>query len=136
MNIGDLEITYDRCMAEGIIRKKEKVDIELAKSLLVSSKEEINAFREFKKSVKYYSILFRMKYEILRKLIAAYLLFERAKINNHQCMNAYLCVKHPELEMDWKILETLRIIRNEICYEGRSVDEQTWKKQNLEFEIY
>lgn len=134
--IKELDKIYDQCMADGIIRKKEEIDIELAKTLLDSAKKELELSKKIEKIAKYYSVFFKGKYDILRELITAYLLFDKVKIDNHQCVNAYLCTKHPELEVDWKILEILRIIRNGIYYEGKQIEESAWKTHKIQFEIY
>lgn len=126
--------TYTSCLEQGLIRKKDFVDNELAKSLLKSSEEDIEVSKELKE--KYPSFLFRNKYEVLRKLITAYLLFDKIKIDNHQCLNAYICEEHPELELSYEILETFRKIRNQINYEGRIIDIKTWKEQKIKFEVY
>ena len=42
----ELEEAYNQCIAEGIIRKKDEVDIEMAKSLLISAKEELESSKK------------------------------------------------------------------------------------------
>lgn len=129
-----LKETFESCLSEGIIRKKDFIDIELAKSLLKSAEEDLEVSKELKE--KYPSFLFRNKYEILRKLISAFLLFDKVKINNHQCLNAYVCNEHPELELNWELLEEFRILRNQISYEGREITLKTWKEYKLTFKLY
>jgi len=134
--IKGLEDVYQRCKSEGIIRKKEFVDVELAKSLMESVKEELKFYKESEKISKYLSINFKQKYDVLRQLISAFLLFDKIRVDNHQCINAYICTKHPELEIDWEILETLRILRNKICYEGKKIDSNSWKNHKIQFELH
>lgn len=136
MKIKKLEDSYKECVKEGLIRKKEDIDIELAKSLLDSSKKEINVYKDLEKKIKYYSIIFKSRYDILRKLISAFLLFDKVKISNHQCTNAYLCKEHPELDIEWEILEAFRVLRNKITYEGKQIDYETWKIHKPKFEVY
>ena len=90
----------------------------------------------YEKETDDFTFVFRDNYEILRSLIDAFLLFDRVKSDNHQCSNAYLCKEHPELELDWNTLESMRIIRNGINYEGKMVEAEKWKKFKLQFTIY
>src|SRR3989338_7692207 len=74
--------------------------------------------------------------DILRRLLDALLLFDKAKTGKHQCSNAYLCVNHNELEFDWETLETMRLLRNDVNYEGKRISEELWKSYKLKFEVY
>lgn len=138
--IEDLSSIYTKCKAEGIIKFKEEADIELIKSLLDSAKRaktRMNKDKDsYEKETKDFTFMFRDNYEILRTLIDALLLFDRVKSDNHQCSNAYLCQEHPELELDWNILETMRILRNGVNYEGKRVNAEKWNKFKLQFTIY
>jgi len=136
MKIKELQDVFNACLEDGIIRKKDHIDIELIKSLLDSAVKELECAKEIDKKVKYHFILFNNRYDILRKLISAFILFDKIKIENHQCINAYLCSRHPGLEIDWKILETIRIIRNKINYEGKKIDKSSWNLHKLQFDIY
>lgn len=64
------------------------------------------------------------------------MLFDKAKANNPQCSNAYLCTKHSELDIDWNIIETMRALRNAINYEGKTVDAEKWNKFKIQFKVY
>jgi hypothetical protein len=90
----------------------------------------------WEKESKNYAFILRENYEILRMLIDACLYFDRVSISNHQCSNAYLCKNHADLEFDWEILETMRILRNAVNYEGKRIDSEQWNKLKLQFEIY
>jgi hypothetical protein len=69
-------------------------------------------------------------------LIDACLYFDKVSISNHQCSNVYLCKNHADLEFDWEILETMRVLRNAVNYEGKRIDSEQWNKLKLQFEIY
>ncbi len=140
IKIEDLGETYEDCTDKNIIKEKDDVDIELIKSLMDSAgrakariKKDKIAYEE---ETKDWTFLFRDRYEILRTLIDAFLLFDKIKADNHQCSNAYLCTKHSELEFDWNILEAMRILRNGINYEGKAVDLDKWNKFKLQFAVY
>ncbi len=40
------------------------------------------------------------------------------------------------MEFDWEIMETMRILRNAVNYEGKRIDSEQWSKLKLQFEIY
>lgn len=138
--IEKLEDVYKACKSEGFIRPKEKIDIEIIKSLFETSCQGFERLENydflFEKRTNNFAFVFRDNYEILRMLIDAYLYFDKVDIGNHQCSNAYICMKHPELDFSWKTLETMRILRNAINYEGKKIDKKIWEMYKLRFEIY
>jgi hypothetical protein len=83
-----------------------------------------------------WTFVFRDYYESLRGMIEAYLLLEGIEADNHQCKNAYVCFKHPELELDWVFLETVRLKRNAINYRGQLLNYEDWKAFKLRFELH
>ncbi|MBU2589950.1 MAG: hypothetical protein KKA65_03430 [Nanoarchaeota archaeon] len=140
IDIDNLEKTYDKCIVNGLVREKATLDAELIKSLRKMAKAGLNFIKKESKSIKKNSLewtfVFRDYYEVLRSLIEAFLLFDRVNIENHQCNNAYLCLKHPELELNWEFLETVRLKRNAINYRGQFLDYNDWSKMKLEFELH
>src|SRR3989338_2733402 len=137
--IDDLERTYDLCLSTGKLKEKI-VDMELIKSLkIVAEKglEFINSkSKDIPKDSMDWTFVFRDYYESLRGLIEAYLLFEGIEADNHQCKNAYICFKHPELELYWEFLETIRLKRNAINYRGQLLKYDDWKSLKLKFELH
>ena len=83
-----------------------------------------------------WTFVFRDYYESLRGLIEAYLLFDGIEADSHQCKNAFICAKHPEIELDWEFLETIRLKRNAINYRGQLLKFEDWKKLKLNFELH
>ena len=139
ITIDNLGKTYKLCMSTGSIKEKNP-DIELIKSLkIVAEKglEFINSkSKDIPKDSTDWTFVFRDYYESLRGLIEAYLLFEGISADNHQCKNAYICFKHPELEFDWEFLETIRLKRNAINYRGQLLKYDDWKILKLKFELH
>jgi hypothetical protein len=137
--IADLEETYDSCIASGMIKEKS-VDIELIKSLKVVSEDGLDFIKrkstDIPKDSTDWTFVFREHYESLRGLIEAYLLFDGIETDNHQCNNAYLCLKHPELEADWEFLETIRLKRNAVNYRGVLLKYDDWNLFKMKFELY
>lgn len=133
----DAERTYDRCLAEGSVVIKEAVDFNKAKSILLSVENEILVAKGIKKlEINTETHLFKTYYDVLRELISAFLIFDKVEISNHICLFSYIVVKHPELELDWEILDDMRQLRNRICYYGKELSREDWKSYNLKFSVY
>ncbi len=140
IDIDDLEQTYDRCIAAGNIKEKQAVDIELIRSLRQVALAGLNFIKAKSKDIKKdstdWTFVFRDYYESLRGLIEAFLLFDKIEADSHQCKNAYICFKYPELEMDWNFLETVRLKRNAINYRGQLLKHDDWNKLSLQFDLH
>jgi hypothetical protein len=139
IDIDNLEATYDSCIAKGLIKEKS-VDIELIKSLKLVSEGGIEFMKRnannIPKDSADWTFVFRGYYESLRELIEAYLLFDGIGADNHQCNNAYLCLKHPELEADWEFLETVRLKRNAVNYRGILLKYSDWLLFKIKFDLH
>ena len=137
--IDDLDKTYKLCTSTGSIKEKS-VDIELIKSLKMVAERGLEFINRRSKDIPTdstdWTFVFRDHYESLRGLIEAYLLLDGIEADNHQCKNAYLCFKHPELELDWEFLETIRLKRNAINYRGQLLAYDDWKSFRLKFELH
>jgi len=137
--IDNLDKTYKLCTSTGNIREKS-IDIELIKSLKTVAEKGLDFINNKSKDIPKDSIdwtfVFRDNYESLRGLIEAYLLFDGIEAENHQCKNARICFKHPELELDWEFLETIRLKRNAINYRGQLLKHDSWKELKLKFELH
>ena len=139
MKIDYLKIAYDKCVDSGSIKKANEVDSEKAKTLLENAELDIDSFKDatalFEKKNNF-GLLWSNHYEIIRQLVAGILLFEKVISDNHKCLYAYICTKHQEWDVDWKTIETMRLLRNGVHYDGRPVSAETWKEYKLKFEIY
>jgi hypothetical protein len=138
-NIDNLEETYDVCISNGNIKEKT-IDIELIKSLKIVAEKGIEFINKKSKDIPKdstdWTFVFRDYYEALRGLLEAYILLEGIRSDNHQCLNAYICTKHPELELDWEFLEIIRLKRNAINYRGQLLQYEDWKTLKLKFELH
>jgi len=139
INIDNLDKTYKLCMSTGKFKEKI-VDIELIKSLKSMAEKGLEFIQDKSKDIPKdstdWTFVFRDYYEALRGLIEAYLLFEGIEADSHQCKNAYICFKHPELELDWEFLETIRLKRNAINYRGQLLKYNDWKTLKINFELH
>ncbi len=137
--IDNLDKTYKLCMTAGKLREKE-VDIELIISLKTVAEKGLEFIKSKSKDIPAHStdwtFVFRDYYESLRGLIEAYMLFEGMEAENHQCKNAFICFKHPELAFDWEFLETIRLKRNAINYRGQLLKYDDWNLFKLKFELH
>lgn len=138
--IDKLEKTYDTCLSTGNIKEKREVDIELIKSLQKVALSGIDFIKKQSKNIDRkssdWTFVFRDHYEGLRGLIESYLLFDKISADSHQCKNAYICLKHPELELDWEFLETIRLKRNAINYRGQLLSYDDWKQFEIQFSLH
>jgi len=137
--IDNLEKTFNVCIANGNIKEKNK-DLELIKSLKSVAEKGLEFINKRSKDIEKdstdWTFVFRDNYESLRGLIEANMLFYGMEADNHQCKNAYVCFKHPELALDWNFLETIRLKRNAINYRGHLLKYDDWKSLKLKFELH
>ncbi len=135
-----LDNTYAQCKDEGIIKPKKETDRGIVRSLLASAQCGIDRAKrngnEYEEETNNYSFLFVEYYDILRKLIDAFLLFDKVQISNHQCSNAYLCFNHRSIDVSWEELEKMRLLRNEINYKGKKIGIMEWNVSKPLFEEY
>ena len=139
ITVDRLDKTYELCMNTGSIREKT-TDLELIASLKHVAEQGIAFIDRQAKTISKdstdWTFVFRDYYESLRGLIEAYLLFDGIDAKEHQCKNAHLCYKHPELELDWIFLETIRLKRNAINYRGQLLNYEDWTSFKLKFDLH
>jgi len=139
ITIDNLDKAYQLCTTTGNIKEKA-TDIELIKSLSLVAEKGLEFISSKSKDIPEdstnWTFVFRDHYESLRGLIEAYLLFDGLGADNHQCKNAYICFKHPELDLDWEFLETIRLKRNAINYRGHLLKYDDWKVLKLKFDLH
>ena len=139
IDIDDLDKTYRLCMTTGKFKEKT-TDVELIKSLKNVAEKGLEFIKSKSKDIPKdstdWTFVFRDYYESLRGLIEAYLLFDGIEADNHQCKNAYICFKHPDMESDWEFLETIRLKRNAINYRGQLLKYENWNIFKVKFELH
>ena len=129
-----------KCEKEGKFIVIEDIDIEKIKSTLRISEGDIESADYVKKNLSkesnQWNSVYKLYYDALHELTESFLKFERIKIDNHQCLFAYLCEKHPELDFDWDFFEKVRTKRNGINYYGIPITSQDWKEVEIQFNLY
>ncbi len=137
--IDNLEKAYDRCVAYHGIRDEKDVETEQIQRLVDVSAKELDFVKGIKKNVKKdssdWTFVFRHYFDSLGCLLEAFMLFDGVTSNSPQCKHSYLCLKHPELELDWEFLETIRIKREGINKRGFMLGHQDWQMMELKFEL-
>jgi len=130
-----IEEIYDKCLIDGIIIPQNEVEIDKIESMIKIAEQTLESGKLVFKN-KLWSPGYNLYYDVLHILVDAFLRFEKIKSNNHQCLFAYLCIKHPELELDWNFFEKIRTKRNGINYYGTPVNEKDWKDVEIQFNLY
>ena len=129
-----------KCKREGCFVVVSDIEIEKIKSTLIIADGDIESANELKNNLQKesskWNSIYKLYYDALHELVEAFLRFDKIKIDNHQCLFAYLCEKHPELEFNWDFFEKVRTKRNGINYYGSPVTYDDWKQVELQFIIY
>lgn len=135
----DLDKVYNQCVSEGNLQEPEEIDFERAKSLLDAAEHDLNTLEDIipmmEKKMNF-SLIWSNQYEVVRQLVQGILLLEKIRSENHQCLYAYICTKHKEWDIDWETIETMRLLRNKVHYEGKPVSAETWKEYRPKFQVY
>ena len=129
------EEAYDWCLTEGNIIPLKEINTDRIHSNLKIAEECLESAKD-NLTKKRWNSAYKDHYDVLHLLVESLLYFDQSKSLNHQCLFTYLCVKHPELELDWGFFEKVRTKRNGINYYGTPVKEKDWKEVALQFSLY
>ena len=131
---------FDKCKKQGKFVVTEETDKERIKSTLNIADSDIESADLIKKNISeksnQWNSVYKLYYDALHELAESLLNFERIKIDNHQCLFAYLCEKYSELEFNWDFFERIRTKRNGMHYYGTPVSFEDWKQVELQFVLY
>ncbi len=130
-----VEEAYDLCISEGNIIPSSEIDEARIKSSLQIAEEDLQSAKDAV-AKKRWNSGYKNNYDVLHQLVETFLKFEKIKVKNHLCLFAYVCVKHPELELDWDFFEKVRTKRNGINYYSTPVSEKDWNEVSLQFQLY
>ena len=129
-----------KCKKEGKFIVTEEIDKEKIKSILGIAESDIESANSIKKNIpklsSQWNSVYKLYYDALHELTESFLRFEKVKIDSHQCLFAYLCERHPELEFSWDFFEKVRTKRNGINYYGTPAIFDDWKEVELQFGLY
>jgi hypothetical protein len=134
------EQACEKCEVEGMFYPLKDVEIDKIKSTLIIAQGDFESGKNLKKNLpkesSQWNSVLKLYYDSLHELADVFLRFERVKSDNHQCLFAYLCEHHPELELDWDFLEKIRTKRNGINYYSIPISQKDWKEMELQAELY
>jgi len=107
---------FQDCKKKGLLFNTQDIDILKIKSILKNAETDFrtaNFLLENKKES--VSSIYKLYYDALHEITTAFILFDKIKSYNHQCLFAFLCNKY---RFDLNIFEKIRIKRNRISYYG------------------
>lgn len=123
------------CQRDGFLIPQEEIDTVKVRHMAALAMADLVAAKALiphteRQSIQW-STVYKLHYDALHQLAEAFARLERVKSNNHQCLFAYLCEKHPELELDWPFLEKIRTKRNGVQYYGTPATFADWKEADV-----
>jgi hypothetical protein len=131
---------YAACSAEGSFIPLAKMDLEQISGMLkvaLADLETVNFWQKrAPKDSSQWNAIYKLSYDVFHALAEAFLLFDMVKAKTHECIFAYLCEKHPELEFDWNFLERIRTKRNRSLYYGEPASYTDWNGISLQIHLY
>ena len=130
-----LEQAYDACTADGMFLPQKSVETARIRCMLAIAAEDWASINDLKTKNRWNTI-FKLSYDVFHTLAEAFILFDKTKCANHQCLFAYLCTKHPELVLDWDFLERFRTKRNGIQYYGETIAKADFKENEVQIALY
>ncbi len=130
------KIIFQKCSAEGSFINLSQVDTELIKTMRDIALLDLNTLKKWNTGEKTggdWNALLKIGYDILHTLAEALIQFDKIKAERHECLFAYVCEKHPELDFDWNFLDKIRTLRNRSIYYGKPASYDDWK--SIEFQL-
>src|SRR3989344_4857130 len=131
---------FDKCKKEGKWTKQEIVDYEKIRAGIRMAYADLSSAEMLrnllKKESDQWNSVYKLYYAAMHELVTSFLFCDRIKIENHQCLFAYLCQTHDELEFNWDFFENFRTKRNGIQYYGTPITYSDWKTVELQFNLY
>lgn len=112
----------------------DKDEVEKVKRITIEDYEFGQSLKKLKEPN--WRVIFNIHYDVLRELCDLLMLFKKQKTSNHQGLFGFIILNFPELEFDWKFFETVRRIRNFNKYRGIDITKETWKKVELQINLY
>jgi|SRR3989338_2709833 len=135
-----LEWIYGQCIVGGAFIPLDKVDQHKIKTMLDLALSDFWAVKEIlrhtAKDSGGWNIIYKLYYDIIHSLVEAFVRFDKVKVKTHECLFAYLCQKHPELELNLDFFEKIRTKRNGSVYYGQPATLNDWKAIEVQMNLY
>ncbi len=119
-------LSWEEFIREGIVRKIS-IDKNLILSLLKTSDEGLNFFKDTKVKEDNSSTLFKNYYDALREICEALALSRGYKIYQHEAITSFLKNILREDRISYKF-DRFRILRNGVHYYGKIIPEKETEK--------
>lgn len=131
---------YGDCCKDGFFLPQKEVDIRKIRSIINLANADLDFVRSLTKTTSKessgWNLIYKIHYDCLRQLTDALVLFDKVKSSNHQCVFAYLCTNHQDLELDWNFFEKVRTKRNRMQYYGTPANYNDWKEIEMQMNLY
>lgn len=131
---------FRACEEENSFRPTDEVGEEQIKSIVAVALIDLATAEELSKKAPpasgQWNAIYKLYYDVLHTLCEAYVHLDHVKARTHECLFAYLCHKHPELELSWDFFDMIRTKRNGIHYYGRPATYADWKEIQLQMRLY
>lgn len=131
---------FGACVEEGSFLPLAAADSAQIRGMLTVAIADLETVQEWRKKAPLQSgqwnAIYKLAYDVLHSLSEAFLMSEKVKARTHECVFAYLCEKHPELELDWNFFEKVRTMRNRSLYYGEPATHEHWKGIELQMLLY
>jgi len=132
-----LDQTYDQCISGGNIILQDFIDDNRINSMIKIATDDLESAKSLiKNKDPRWGSIYKLYYDVIHQLAEALLLLDKVKSQNHQCLFSYLCIKHPELELDWNFFEKIRTKRNGIHYYGNMIAKRDWAEIEFQMNLY
>lgn len=130
------EKVYDELVTKGLYEEAhlDKDEVKKVVAMALEDYEFGKSLRTAKKPS--WRVIFNIHYDVLRELCDQLMRFERQKTSNHQGLFAFIILHFPELELDWKFLESIRIVRNQNKYNGIDISKEMWESVKFQMDLY
>ncbi len=131
---------FKGCTTEGAFSPLAKIDTDQVRAMLDVALVDFETVKDWSKKAPkesgQWNAVYKLAYDVLHTLSEALLVFDRVKARTHECVFAYLCEKHPELEFGWDFFEKVRTVRNRSIYYGEPASYQHWKGIEIQIILY
>jgi hypothetical protein len=95
---------YALCEEKGSFVPVAVINLEQIKSMVRIALADLAAakawVKEASKKGGEWNALYKLHYDVLHQLSEALVYFDKIKVKTHECLFAYLCTEHPELDLD------------------------------------
>ncbi len=131
---------FQSCTIEGSFSPLAKIDTDQIRAMLTVALVDLKTVKEWSKKAPkaggQWNAIYKLAYDVFHTLSEALLAFDKIKARTHECVFAYLCEKHSELEFDWNFFEKIRTKRNRSIYYGEPISYEDWKTIELQLNLY